>query len=205
MMHSELYEPNEHEVAQLLAAVPLGRLVTVGRDGLPYIGLYPFLRVDVETIEIHLNGRDEQIAHLRERPVCAFEVDQVLSSIPSSWLDDENAVYATAYHRSVQFGCRAELTDDPARVAAQQRRLMASHQPTGTYRAVDHDDPMYRAMIGALVGVTLTITSTRTKFKLAQNRSPEQRRTIVANLRTRADGTDLATADAIEATLATGV
>ena len=41
----------------------MGRLVTVSTAGLPHLGLYPFA-YQGNTIEVHLNRTDEQIADL---------------------------------------------------------------------------------------------------------------------------------------------
>jgi transcriptional regulator len=217
MMHGSLYDPSDEEIDALCQRADVGRLVTVADDGTPCVGLYPFLvrrpddrsvftasngaSVNAITIEIHLNARDEQVAHLRTHPRCAFEVDETLSSIPSYWVDPENAVYATAYHRTVQFACDAVLSDRLEDVVEQQNRLMAKHQPEGGYRALRVEDPMYDAMVGLLVAITLEVRDRKAKFKLAQNRTPEVRRTIVANLRERNRLHDAVAADAIEATI----
>jgi len=50
--------------------------------------------------------------------------------------------------------------------------------------------------------VSLTVERTRVKFKLAQNRQPDSRRAIVAELRRRNRPTDARAADAVEETLA---
>ncbi|PYM88224.1 MAG: hypothetical protein DME13_03000, partial [Candidatus Rokuibacteriota bacterium] len=88
------------EIERFVRSQELGRLVTVAADGAPHIGLYPFT-YDGAAFEIHLVRSDEQIADLRARPRCLFEVDEVLATIPSYWVDPENAIMATAYHRTV--------------------------------------------------------------------------------------------------------
>jgi predicted FMN-binding regulatory protein PaiB len=189
------------EIDRFVASQALGRLVTVGGDGTPHIGLYPFRR-DGNRVELHLVRRDEQIAHLRARPRCVFEVDEVLATIPSYWAHPESAVAATAYHRTVIFEADAEVSEDPEVIAAQQRRLMAQHQPEGGFRHVAADDPLYKAAIAMIAAVTLTITACRPKFKLAQNRPVETRRKVIAELRRRGLPGDTRAADAIEWTLA---
>jgi predicted FMN-binding regulatory protein PaiB len=188
------------EIDRFVATQALGRLVTVGGDGTPHVGLYPFFR-DGDTIEIHLVRRDEQIADLKARPRCVFEVDEILTVIPSYWVHPESAVSATAYHRTVIFETTAVVSEDAAGIAAQQRRLLAKHQPEGGFREVKPDDPLYEGAIAMIAAVTLTITACRPKFKLAQNRPVEARLRVIAELRKRGLPGDARAADALQWTV----
>jgi len=178
----------------------LGRLVTVSAAGVPHIGLYPFNYLGT-SIEMHLNRKDEQFADLQARPQCLFELDDVLGVIPSHWIHPENAVMATAYHRTVVFECEAQVSQDPAVLAEQQMRLLARYQPEGGYRPVTPDDPLYRGAISHIAAVRLAIRATRAKFKLAQNRPVEVRARIVNELRQRGRLDDLRAAAAVQWTI----
>ncbi len=188
------------EIDRFVAGQELGRLVTVGADGVPHIGLYPFV-YDGAGVELHLVSADEQIADLRDRAACLFEVDEVLGVIPSYWVNKEYAGSATAYHRTVIFECRATVAANPDAVAAQQVKLLARYQPEGGFRALDPNDPLYRGALGQLAAVRLAITRVRPKFKIGQNRPPDARRAIIAELRKRGRPADGRAADALEWTL----
>lgn len=188
------------EIGRFVAAQELGRLVTVGEEGTPHLGLYPFVS-DGRGFDIHLVRRDEQIADLKARARCLFEVDEVLAVIPSYWVHPEYAGSATAYHRTVVFECRATVCEEPAAVAAQQLRLLARYQPEGGFRPLGLEDPLYRGALEQLAAVSLEITRARPKFKLGQNRSPEARRRVIAELRRRGRASDPRAADALEWTL----
>jgi len=188
------------EVTRFVEAQALGRLVTVGADGTPHLGLYPFVH-EPAAFELHLVRADELTIDLKARPRCVFEVDEVLGVIPSYWVSQEYAGSATAYHRTVIFECRATVVEDPAAVAAQQLRLLARYQPEGGFRAVVPSDPLYRSALEQLAAVHLAVERTRVKFKLAQNRPPESRRRIVEALRARGRAGDAQAADAVEWTL----
>jgi uncharacterized protein len=175
----------------------MGRLVTVTAEGLAHIGLYPFT-YEGNTIEVHLNQKDEQIADLKTCPRCIFEVDEVLGVIPSYWVHPEDAVMATAYHRSVVFDCQASVSEDATVIAAQQMRLLARYQPEGGFRAVTPENPLYRAAIAHIAAVRLEIRGHRAKFKLAQNRSLEVRANIVKELRARGRPQDGCAADVLQ-------
>jgi predicted FMN-binding regulatory protein PaiB len=149
----------------------LGRLLTVGDDGLPHLGLYPFA-YDGAAIEIHLNSADDQFAHLEARARCAFEFDEVLATVPSYWVDPESAVAATAYHRTVLFECE---------------RVMISRDPA--------------VLIAA---VRLSVVARKVKWKIGQNRAPEQRARVVAELRRRGRPRDARAADALQWTIDKG-
>ena len=199
IFHDEYAQVPADEVERFVASQELGRLVTAAAGG-PHIGLYPFT-YSAAAIEIHLVRTDEQTQDLRAQPRCLFEVDEPLGTIPSYWVDPENAIYATAYHRTVIFDCVARVSEDVTELAAQQMRLLARYQPEGRFRAVVAADPMYAKALHHLVGVQLTVERTRVKFKLAQNRTPQARRAIIDQLRTRNRPTDGRAAAALESTL----
>lgn len=178
----------------------LGRLVTVGADGTPHVGLYPFVRAE-GAIDLHVVRDDEVAGDLRARPRCVFEVDEVLGVIPSYWVHAEYGGSATAYHRTVIFECTGAVVDDPATVAAQQTRLLARYQPEGGFRGVDPDDPLYRGALRQLAAVRLTVERVRVKFKLGQNRPAETRRKVIQFLRERGRPNDVRAAEALESTL----
>lgn len=188
------------EIDRFVQAQELGRLVTVGADGVPHIGLYPFV-YDGETVDLHLVAEDEQTRDLLARPACVFEVDEVLGTIPSYWVNKDYGGSATAYHRTVIFECAAVVAVDPDAVAAQQRRLLDRYQPEGGYRPLDADDPLYRGALRQLAALRLEIRTVRPKFKLGQNRPPETRRAVAAELRRRGRPNDARAADALEWTL----
>ena len=178
----------------------IGRLVTVSPAGLPHLGLYPFA-YQGNYIEMHLNRRDEQMADLEAHPRCVFEVDDVLGVIPSYWVHPEDAVMATAYHRTVIFECEAVVSQDGAVLAEQQMRLLARYQPEGGFRPVTPDDPLYRGAIAHIAAVRLDIRDRRPKFKLGQNRSLDIRAKIVNELRERGRPNDVRAADALQWTI----
>ncbi len=200
MMFYDYYDAAGDEVAALLDEIELGRLVTVAADGTLHIGLYPFVARD-GTVEIHLNGADEQVVDLRSNARCLFEVDDALAVIPSYWIHPENAVMATAYHRTVVLECQATIDADPQAIADQQGRLMARYQPEGGFRTVGANDSMYASMLARLVAVTLDVQRVRAKFKLAQNRTEEVRATVAQRLRDRGRMLDVRAAAALESTI----
>jgi predicted FMN-binding regulatory protein PaiB len=185
---------------QFVSSQEMGRLVTVSSIGQPHIGLYPFLFLGA-TLEIHLHRSDEQLADLRANAKCAFEVDEIHGTIPSRWIHPENAMFATAYHRSVIFECQAEISEDHGVLGAQQQRLMDHYQPDGGFKPVSAEHAMYRGPFNQIAALTLTVRERKVKWKLAQNRDRETRGKIIAELRKRARPADIGAADALQWTL----
>jgi predicted FMN-binding regulatory protein PaiB len=200
IFHDYYTEIARPEIDRFVAAQELGRLVTVGADGAPHLGLYPFV-YEGDQVDLHLVRADEQIADLKARPRCLFEVDEVLGVIPSYWVHAEYAGSATAYHRTVLFECRATVVEDPDAVAAQQLRLLARYQPEGGYRPLDPLDPLYRGAMAQLAAVRLDVIGRRPKFKLGQNRPAETRRNIIRELLKRGRPGDGRAADALQWTI----
>lgn len=200
IFHDYYAKVDPREIDRFVQSQELGRLVSVGEDGMPHIGLYPFVYRGA-TIDLHLVRADELVTDLKARPRCVFEVDEVLGVIPSYWVHAEYGGSATAYHRTVIFECTATVVEEPEAVAAQQVDLLARYQPEGGFRALKSADPLYRGALAQLAAVRLAIHSVRPKFKLGQNRPPEARQKIIAHLRERGRPTDARAADALQSTL----
>ena len=198
MMFYDYYaDVPEDTLRSFVTTQQLGRLVTAAPDGQPHIGLYPFLFLG-DRIEMHLHRNDEQLADLASNPKCVFEVDEVLGSIPSHWVHATNAMFATAYHRAVIFECEAQVSDDAEVLAAQQQRLMQHYQPDGGHTPVSAEHAMYRGPFKEIRALTLAVRARKVKWKLGQNRNPEQLGRLIAELRKRGRPTDPAAADALQ-------
>ena len=203
IFHDSYARIPREDIDRFVETQAMGRLVTVGEDGTPHLGLYNFVR-EADALELHLVRADEQIADLKARPRAVFEVDEVLAVIPSYWVHPEYAGSATAYHRTVIFECLAAVSEDPAVVAAQQQRLLAKHQPEGGFKPLSVEDPLYTGALNHLAAVKLQITRCRAKFKLGQNRPVEARRRVIAALRERGRPGDARAADALQWTTEKG-
>ena len=198
MMFYDYYaDVPEEDLRAFVTQQQLGRLVSVGADGQPHLGLYPFVFLG-DRIEMHLHRNDEQLADLAGNPRCSFEVDEVLGTIPSHWIHATNAMFATAYHRVVIFECEAVVSDDPEVLAAQQQRLMRDYQPEGGHATVDTSQAMYRGAFREIRALTLQVRARKVKWKLGQNRKRQELERVIDELRKRARPTDAAAADALQ-------
>jgi len=187
----------ENTLREFVSKQELGHFVTVSADGQPHIGLYPFLFLG-DTIEIHLHRTDEQLKDLHTNKKCTFEVDEMHGTIPSHWVHPTNAMFATAYHRTVIFECDAVVSDDPEVLAAQQQRLMQHYQPEGSHTEVSAAQAMYRGAFNQIRALTLTVRTRKVKWKLGQNRKREELEQVIISLRKRGRPEDAGAADALQ-------
>ena len=186
----------EHTLREFVSKQELGHFVTVSTEGQPHIGLYPFLFLG-DTIEIHLHRSDEQLKDLLANKKCTFEVDEMHGTIPSNWIHPTNAMFATAYHRTVIFECEAAISEDGEVLAAQQQRLMQHYQPDGGHTPVTTEHAMYRGAFKEIRALTLDVRARKVKWKLGQNRKPEQLQKVIDELHRRGRPTDAAAAAAL--------
>jgi predicted FMN-binding regulatory protein PaiB len=200
IFYDEYANVPEQAIRAFVGGQELGRLITVDGAGQPHVGLYPFVFLG-ERIEMHLHRADEQLADLRGNARCAFEVDEILATIPSHWVHAANAMFATAYHRVVIFECAADISEDAEELAMQQQRLMAHYQPEGRHKPVTTEHAMYRGAFGQIAALTLHVKARKVKWKLGQNRDRATREKIIAELRRRGRATDASAADALQWTL----
>src|SRR5258705_2597920 len=89
----------------------------------------------------------------------------------------------------------------PAVLAAQQTRLLARYQPEGGFRAVTAEEPIYRGAFGVIAAVRLEVMNRKVKWKIGQNRPPEKRARVVAELRQRGRPPDARAPDALQWTI----
>jgi predicted FMN-binding regulatory protein PaiB len=199
-MHYALFQPTDAQIGDLLDAMSVGRLVTATPSG-PTVGIFPFVRLDGH-IELHFNSKDPQLVALRADPRCAFQVDDILSPVPSHWIDPADAKFADILYRSVTIQGRAEIIADTKRIARHIEDLVAKHQPDGTHARLDANPPLYAQALGRLTMVRIPEAERTAKFRLSQQ-EPESTRRIIANrLRQRGSDRDVHTAVLIESTLA---
>ena len=193
------YAPSEAELNDLLDSAFLGRLITHGDSGID-VGLFPFVRIPTG-IEIHLNKADAQLHTLREHPACAFQVDDMLSRVPSSWVHPETATYADAFYRSVTIFGNADVIDDDDALIDHLETLLLGHQGADAHIGLRADPGRYASALSRIRLVRITQTRRQAKFKLGQQEPEPIREQIVHGLRNRNDGHDARAADYVEQTL----
>lgn len=190
-------EPAAAEIDAFLAGQFCGRLIATGADGYPCASILPFVR-DGQEIEVHMVQADTTFAALRARGRGAFLVDEALAFTPHGPVDPRDGGMATLHFRAVLFRVEAEVSTEPAAVAAALERLLRAYQGDLEWERVA-DGPNYGARLRRLAVARLHITGSEVKFKVAQNRSPAERERLLAFLAERGLPGDALAAERIRA------
>jgi uncharacterized protein len=196
MMRYPLFQPSRAEEDDLLMSMPVGRLITAGADGMD-VGLYPFV-YHPQRIDIHLNANDPQLRALRTSTSCIFQVDEILSRIPSHFVHPESALYADALYRSVTIFGAAELVDGTDALIEHLEELLAAHQGSGSHKPIAEDPAGYGGALSRIQLVRITEQRRNGKFRLAQQEPEPLRQKYLDGLRGRGTELDRRSAALIE-------
>jgi len=198
MQFYEIYQQSDKtKVDEFVRSQSNCQLITKAPDGRTHLGIFNHY-FDGDAFFLHLNKNDEQIADLRSADNVLLVFHDFLAVIPSYWIDAQYGGAATAYYRYAEFECRAELVDSPQAVKEVLQSLMDHYQPEGKYEALNPESPTYEKSFKALFIVKLIPTSSRTKWKLGQNRPLDTRKRVVEKLKERGRPRDLQAAQAVE-------
>jgi transcriptional regulator len=189
-------EHNQGRIAALIEAYSFGLLVTTGANGMEASHV-PFIVAEEEgrlVLTGHLGAANPQCAALDGGQGLAIFTGPH-GYIAPSWYKTQPAVPTWDY-AAVHIHGRLELVEDEARTAGVLRALAA--QDPGQFD-VDAMEPKFRAqMFRGIKAFRLPAGRIEAQWKMSQNRSAEDRRSVIAAL--RAQGND-ACADLIAETL----
>ena len=175
------------EAARMLADAPFVRLAMTTPSGAPL-----FRTVNTVVLEgaLYFHGAraGEKMAGLGQPAVAS--VDEVVASIPSTWVHPELACPATTLYRSVQaHGALVEETDHATKVRVLSA-LLHKLQPEGGYLPLEAAPERYGPVVRGLLVAKLPLAEIDGKAKLAQNRSPAEVGRILEGLWTRGGAGD---------------
>jgi uncharacterized protein len=197
MMDYPAFRANEHDVALLLAEQRMVRLITVDAEGWPRVGLHVHTSRGL-LVEIHLVNTDPALEDIERSGKLVLEVDEIMSSAPSHWVDGENASHADQFYRHASLRGTVEVTRSREALVTHLTDLLAKQQPEGRYATIDARRDLYDHYLDRLTLVRMQATEVTSKFKLAQRTPQEARERIVDGLRSRAAPADLHTAALVE-------
>lgn len=176
-------EPGPGEIADFVAEQFCGKLIATDADGFPHASILPFVPLE-GAIEVHMVRADPTFAALRASRRGAFLLDEPLAFTPHQVVSADYAGFATLHFRAVCFRVEADISVDPADVAAALERLLRRYEPGEAWRPVQHGGP-YDRDLQRLAVARLRQVGVEAKFKLAQNRTPVERERLLAFLRAR--------------------
>ena len=123
--------------------------------------------------------------------------EDLLATIPSTWIHPERACPATSYFYSAHaHGALVGIEDVQVKAVVLQQ-MMQDYQPGGEYRTITATDPMYAAAVRGIAVVKLADAVLIGRRKVGQNRPAPTRMAVMRHLWERGKGTDLRAVDAM--------
>ncbi len=189
-------QPNSLELRNLIDSQEMSYLLTVNSSQEIKVGALNHF-YDGLHFYYHLNKNDEQVESLKSNAKAKIFFHDFLSTIPSYWVDEKYAGAATSYYRYAEFNCSVEMIAEPEKIMQVLQLMMNVHQPEKKYEPLHVESKTYKGSFASLVIAKLSVDSSRTKWKLGQNRPREARLKVVDELKKRGQGHDLRTAQEV--------
>jgi uncharacterized protein len=187
---------------EVLRSAEIGYLAFNGTDGWPRITALSYAYDG--RILWHGALAGERFEGLKKDPRASFFAVSLQTYLPSHFLSEENAAESSVAFKTVAVRGRCQFIEDLEEKCRILNLLMEKYQPEGKYRKLSPREEMYKKVLRA-TGVFALIPEAMTgKFKLAQQKSEEERKRIAAKLRERGNPSDLLVADEVMATLGEG-
>ncbi len=167
-MRKEIFRMSPANAVHLLAAAPSVHFATVSHLGEPLLRVVNAVVVD-GGLYFHGARAGEKLEALG-RPV-VVSVEEVVASIPSTFVHPELACPATTLYRSVQVhGVIEEVTDHETKVRTLSA-LLKKLQPEGGYLPLEEAPARYAPVVRSLLVARVGLDRVDGKAKLGQNRS----------------------------------
>lgn len=163
------------EALAFLGAAPVVQIAGTTAEGRPVLRSVHAVVID-GMLAFHAAPAGEKLEMIGREVVVA--TDAVVAEVPSWLKDPERACPATTFYRSAQVHGRLELVEEPRLRARIMQALMLRFQPEGRHVPIDVDHPdwdrLYRKPVAGLLIAGVVPERVSGKFKLGQDRTPEQ-------------------------------
>lgn len=180
-MRKAIYRGTEDEARALFSRARVVHLATTGDGNEPILRtLHGVLDARGTAIAFHGAPAGEKMAGMGRRAVVSAE--EIVASIPSTFIDPERACPATTYYLSAQAHGVIEEVLDAEEKAAVLSALMSRFQPEGGYVPIGAGHPLYEKAVRGLMVARVRIERLACKVKLGQNRSVAERVRILERL-----------------------
>jgi transcriptional regulator len=205
-----MYQPDHHRVDDLslmhalMRARPLVALVSGGSEGLYATHLPTVLKDDgpYGVIEFHLARANPHWKYLAQCDEALMIFQGPEGYITPNWYPSkaEHAkVVPTWNYAVVHAHGRPEMTQDAEWLRRHVAELTAQQERTEVkpWALTDAPPAFIEVMLRGIIGFRLAITRLEGKWKMSQNRETNDREGVVAGLRKRGVGDDLAMAEIV--------
>jgi transcriptional regulator len=183
-------DDDDHRVARdLVAAVHVGQLVTVGPDGVPDATLLPVLWADDEVV-VHLARANEHWRRVLDGSPGLIVVTAPDAYVTPRWYAakaEHGRVVPTWNYSVVHLSGPVTVHDDPQWLLEAVTRLTDRHESRTAgaeppWGVADAPERFVVGQLKAIVGVSMRVTLVEAKVKHSQNRSEADRRGVVGGL-----------------------
>jgi nitroimidazol reductase NimA-like FMN-containing flavoprotein (pyridoxamine 5'-phosphate oxidase superfamily) len=184
----EVSDPRE--IARIMSMTNVGRLATVGEDGMPYITPLNFTQMD-GNIYFHSRPKGEKLRNMAKSPKVCFCID-----VPLAYLDSPatgNPCDVTTFFHSVIVRGTASVVQDETKKLAALRALITRHEPDAEPEQLTPDSPTFK---GCVV-VEITPTSITGKSNIGREHPDELVEHVCAYLTQRNQPGDQETVEEI--------
>lgn len=183
MRRKEFEVVDKSRIEEVLMRAEIGHLAFNGPDGWPRVTALNYAYDG--RIVWHGAVAGERFECLKQDPRATFLAVSLQTYLPSHFLSEENATGSSVAFKSVAVRGRCRFIEDPEEKCVVLNLLMEKYQPEGRYKKITPEDEMYKKVLRA-TGVFALIPEAMTgKFKLAQQKSEDDRRQLAAKLRER--------------------
>jgi transcriptional regulator len=184
---------SEQEWVRFARAQGFGQLIASGRDrDLAVVVPTQFAIVSPTEVVLHLARPNPIWKALAENPRALLSIAGDWAYIPAAWKaigdEDPRLGVPTTYYAAVQLTVEATVIDDLAGKAEILRTQLAVTEP-GSGIA---DPAEQERVLSGILGLRLTVTDVRSKFKYGGNVDDEHRAFVAAHLSERAGPGDAA-------------
>jgi len=184
---------DQSRMEEVLKSAEIGHLAFNGPDGWPRVSALNYAYDG--RILWHGAVAGERFESLKKDPRASFFAVSLQTYLPSYFLFEEDASGSSVAFKSVTVRGQCRFIENPEEKCAVLNLLMEKYQPEGRYRRLSPEDEMYKKVLRATGVFALVPETMAGKFKLAQQKSEEDRRQIASRLRERGNASDLLVAD----------
>ena len=178
-MRKEIFRMHRTDAVALLEQSGVVHLASTTAEGAPVLRTVHGVVVR-GALAFHGAPAGEKMEVIGREAVVSAE--QIVAAIPSYFIDPERACPATTLYRSVQLHGRIERVDDAEEKAEVLSALMHRFQPEGGHVPIEAEHPLYKKAVAGIMVLKVPLEQLDGKAKLAQNRTPEERRRLLAKL-----------------------
>jgi len=174
------------EIERIMALTTIGRLVTNGPDGYPYVTPVNFVFYE-GNIYFHCAPKGEKLDNLLRDPKVCFEVDFPLAYIGRDFDPNGGACRLHQfYHCVIIRGTASVVTDEVLKTNA-LNALVAKHEPSVDFPPVTAElEGFHRCAVVEVRPLSITA-----KSDVGKNRPEDERRAIAHRLKERGGPADL--------------